>query len=654
MGALLYAMLAGMLHFRVVHPHFLPVVAVLALLVISSGLAMLVGLWRLLRGPRRLHGLRLVTVGTLPLALAALHGAWANSFESRALRFADYRLRILVPLVQSLMDLEARFRYAERTVGRKVVMIHAGMPDAQEQVEAMDRHVERLEQLLGHEMTGKVHWVRGDLFGRGGLHFCGIALGGQSGEGARGPDGLTSLDRHEVAHGVIDSFLKPYQAPPVPILAEGWAETQSGYSRSTLYRAAAEYREDSSWVPLKELLLPGREDFETRIYTQGCVLVDYLLSRYGGPAFFAFYHDCTADTFESDCRRHLGLDLDQLETAYTQHVDTVRAGHPPLAQWGLEELPCGPGVDPGKWQAFVRTYGATVQPPRELNARFTVVYKSKSPRPPLQEVNWQIAFAFSGPLAFRMQKGSATQTISLAHPSACWQIERAAAGQPWVAHARSSASGSRHRYLLRWLRRDVAYWLKPSFAQAGFWGLVDADLATVTELAEFEEAGKPRLRVTIELPPRRPELPRRETMILAVDQAYVPLRSEEQNVFAQDGNTTRIRWEYEVTEHQPVLRKLFGEVMGPDGRRVREFSTEIKDFKLGPLPPEQFTLESLGVNELEIVQPAVADSPAPAQISWQKRLPQWMAGWILCCVLTWGFLTWLAFRDRRARSPVGL
>src|SRR5262249_27388504 len=85
-GALLYALLVGMLHFRVAHPPCLPVVALVAALVISSGLAGLVGLGRLLRGPRRLHGLRLVTVATLPLALVAFHASWLNSRDRAELR----------------------------------------------------------------------------------------------------------------------------------------------------------------------------------------------------------------------------------------------------------------------------------------------------------------------------------------------------------------------------------------------------------------------------------------------------------------------------------------------------------------------------------------------------------------------------------------
>src|SRR5262249_34923717 len=148
----------------------------------------------------------------------------------------------------------------------------------------------------------------------------GIALGGEPGAHGCGPDGLTSLDRHEVAHWAINGLLSPYQQTPPPILIEGWAEAQSGYSPSELYSHAARYREDGFWVPLKELILPDHEDFGLRIYHQGGVLVDYLLARHGGPAFFALYNDCTALTFESDCRRHLNQDLEDLETAYVQHL----------------------------------------------------------------------------------------------------------------------------------------------------------------------------------------------------------------------------------------------------------------------------------------------------------------------------------------------
>src|SRR5262249_26142576 len=169
-----------------------------------------------------------------------------------------------------------------------------------------------------------------------------------------------------------------------------------------------------------------------------------------------------------------------------------------------------------------------------------------------------------------------------------------------------------HLRSLRWQARD---WLQPSLLDANLWSRVDADLATVTELAEFEEAGKPRVRVTIQLPEHRGVLPR-QTMILAVDQGYLPIFIEEQNLFSSEPRTTRVRREYGQVEGQPLLRMQTGETTTPDGRLVSEFSTEIKNCKFGAIPPEQFTLKSLGVNEPEIVAQASAVSE-PDETRWQ-------------------------------------
>ena len=77
----------------------------------------------------------------------------------------DWPLKMLVPFGESLLDLEARVRYPLRTGGTKVVMISAPVARAREQVAAMDRHVRALEARLGRPLVGRVHWVRGPLFG---------------------------------------------------------------------------------------------------------------------------------------------------------------------------------------------------------------------------------------------------------------------------------------------------------------------------------------------------------------------------------------------------------------------------------------------------------------------------------------------------------
>jgi hypothetical protein len=647
-GVLLYATLAWMVHFGVAHPHFLPVLGLVALLVISSSFAMLVGSWRLLRGPMRLCGLSLVTVASLPLALFAFHVSWLSTQPEVNLRIdGGYRLRVLLPLAASLMDLEARFRYPERTVGRKVVMIHAGIPDAPEEVEAMDRHVEKMERLLGTETPGKVHWVRGSLglLGISRMHLWGVALGSEWGTLTREADGLSSLDRHEVAHWTIDGHYQLYQAPRPIILAEGWAETQSGYPRLEIFSLAAKYREEGSWLPLQELIVPGRKDynygvFNARSYFQGRVLVDYLLSQYGGPAFFAFYHDCTAQTFESDCRRHFGLDIAGLEAAYTQHLDKTIASHGSLLQWRLEEMACGEAVDPAKWLAFVHKYVAAHEPWPELNARFTVVMKVKSGTPPFEESNWQCDFGVSGPFAAKMESSTdSSQSLDLAHPSGTWSIVREAVGQPWISRSHSLGSIQAYQSQLRSLRHDAVGWLKQPLYENDT--VFHSGLPKVTELVEFEEEGQPRLRITIESLPRSAGLPESVTQILAVNQSYVPIRTEIKNNFHQ-ANIVRMRHEYDLIDGKNIRRRYFYEVLEPDGQLMRQVSTEIKDCQFGPISPDYFALKSFGLTESEIVDKSDNASEESTQVGqhtgfrrWMATLPWWITGWILFCLATW-------------------
>src|SRR5271166_4382438 len=69
----LVSLLVAMLWLGVWHPHFLPVTAVLVVL-LASGLSLLVGgIWRLIRGPRRKSALVCLLVGLPPLGFLAGH-----------------------------------------------------------------------------------------------------------------------------------------------------------------------------------------------------------------------------------------------------------------------------------------------------------------------------------------------------------------------------------------------------------------------------------------------------------------------------------------------------------------------------------------------------------------------------------------------------
>jgi hypothetical protein len=208
------------------HPHFPPVTPMLALVFIG-GLALIAGAsWRIGRGPGRRRALSCLLIGAAPLWFLAghfLHGAAANSGRNW---HPDPLLRSLEPLVDSVMDLEARFRYPQWTYGEKVVMISSPMPEiqARAQVTAMDRHIRALEARLGRPTRWTIRWVRGPLFGVQGAAFRGLCLGSMPGESWADAEGLAPTDRHEVAHCVLASHCRGWFDAPA-VLVEGWAES---------------------------------------------------------------------------------------------------------------------------------------------------------------------------------------------------------------------------------------------------------------------------------------------------------------------------------------------------------------------------------------------------------------------------------------------
>ncbi|MHB1559600.1 MAG: hypothetical protein ACYC61_19300 [Isosphaeraceae bacterium] len=51
------------------------------------------------------------------------------------------------------------------------------------------------------------------------------------------------------------------------------------------------------------------------VYIYGAPLVDFLLRRFGPEKFLELYTSCRVSTFDADCRRVLGLDVDGLDAS---------------------------------------------------------------------------------------------------------------------------------------------------------------------------------------------------------------------------------------------------------------------------------------------------------------------------------------------------
>ncbi len=200
----------------------------LSVLMFGAGLGLLIAATiRLIRGPRRIRALAGLLVGTAPFWFLAGHILMAMRPAFNLHVSPGWPSKVFSPLARPLVDLEARWFYPERTPGKWVTMIGAKASDARAQVAAMDRHVEASLARLDQSATSPIVWYRGPIFG---LRQCAIhdmAVGSPVGLYRRGADGLTDLDRHEVAHCVINRNDTARSDPP-RVLMEGWRRPTRG------------------------------------------------------------------------------------------------------------------------------------------------------------------------------------------------------------------------------------------------------------------------------------------------------------------------------------------------------------------------------------------------------------------------------------------
>jgi len=627
----LFGLLAAMVLGRVGHPHFLPVTALLAALAGAWVLLAAGAVWRLIRGPGRAHALACLLLGTAPVlaftghALYGLRGGYGRSFD------VNYPVILLIPLGESVMDLEARVRYPLRTPGEKVVMISGPLDaaSARAQVAAMDRHVRALEARLGRTMPGRVHWVRGPLLGMERRALFALCLGSKPGEHSAVADGLAMLDRHEVAHCVIGLMGPTDRAPPA-LLLEGWAESNGGLGEAELEARAVDLRERGDSLSVRELTGPewyGRHQWP--VYCQGAPLVNLLLKTYGPDRFFKFYTTCRPATVADDCRRALGADLDRLDAEFQAALDR-RVGPRGLLGSRLAGLRTGLKVDPAAWLAFLDEYlpaaSRLVAPYEHVRMTAEQTYVGTDDRGKPSRYLHRYVFKRTPPfasLAHSSGPGEKTslliptqEDVLLATPARSFRAERQGPGRPWEVEieARVQPDRAYRRTLHSIEEREPAHLSAASLlAVAQMIGsLVDTSTFEVTALERFVEDDRPQVRVRIEdLRKPLPSFFRAFTAVLAVDDLFADRSAEYEDREGMKGQTDYL---YDRHDGVPVLRSSRARSARRDGQSTsNEFKVIERQF--GPVPAAEFAADRL------INGPTVLKASDPyADDAWQARL----------------------------------
>jgi hypothetical protein len=591
-------LLAGMAAVGAWHPHFLPVAAMLALL-LAMGLALLVGAsWRVVRGPGRGRALSWLLIGTAPLWLLAGHFLYGAAVGLGRNHPPDFLLKPLVPLGDSLMDVEARIRYPLWSFGERVVMMSAPMPEAQAraQVSAMDRHIRTLESRLGRPTGWIVRWARGPILGEQGKAHRGLSIGSLLGEERPDAEGLVPTDRHEVAHAMIASLCPPSSDPPA-VLVEGWASANMGSDPVEQARRLQEDWERGNGFTLRQLTgAHWYHRHQNPVYDYGAALVDFLLRRFGSEKFLDLYTTCGQASFDADCLRILGLDVDGLAAALRAEIERSLAESEPVARHRLKRLRLDPRVDAAMWMAFLADYFAAAERMLALNRhiRMTAVAtrSDTDAHGRTENSSHEDRLLRSGDFASLRYRTPYYEEARLSHPRRSIVARRTAEDRTWRVEDESKRTPEQARRRALFLidildaagHQDVA----PLLTLGDGPPIQLHRDHVVAAIDRFTEDGRPRVRVRIEdRSPADEEVPwRTTTWVLAADDLYAA-----QNLRIEGGGpeaaTYQSAFTYDRQEGIPMLRSKHTTISAPDGSRGT-VDLEVVQRHFGPIPEEEF------------------------------------------------------------------
>jgi hypothetical protein len=624
---MLVGLMLGLLRLRVWHPHFLPVTTVFALLVAAGVAFLVVGVWRLIRGPRRVFALSVLLLGLAPLGFFAGHMMYGFSLAFSTQLELNLPLQALIPVGDSILDLIARFSYPQRTASERVEMIASPLPEAtaRQQVAMMDRHISELESRLGRTGQRRVYWVRGPLWGLQGRAIDSLCFGSRADEPAADPASLTKLDRHEVAHVVLSQFCTLDVQPPA-LLVEGWAEANSGIAPNALLLRAWSEWEMGRTYSLRELLGPewyGRH--EGAVYVQGALLVNYILRAFGPDRFVSLYTTCRQATFDEDCRRILGVTVDQLDRDYWADIEKA-IGPDGYPRFWLSSLPLGPGVNRVNWDRFISDYFNAI---KRMLAPYQHVWWTADWTDSSTEPNGQPAiygrrkeYKRSGPFRLLRMVSRDFEELFLAHPEHSFQAVRKVAGDEWEIREEPGLTPAKlYRRLIGQIdmRDPVTGDSAPLIELANFsTNLGDPLYLKVAKLERFSKNGRQLVRIELEDCPPGHLVYQKIRLELSADD-YFPVHEEYVTKLGKTENEVAVAV-YDAHALVPVLMSTTRESRADDGNLTKSVLT-VTDRRFGPIPDDEFTPERVldGAPAQRIIAKP-GPSEGPAFLNWY-RLP---------------------------------
>jgi hypothetical protein len=464
--------------------------------------------------------------------------------------------------------------------------------------------------------------VRGPILGIQGRAILGICVGSSAEGHWEKPDseGLTTLDRHEVAHVVLTQFCTTAMEPPA-ILMEGWAEVAAAADPRSYRLRAYTGRDSGEWLPLADLFGPkwyGRHDFP--VYAQGAPLVDFLLRQFGPDRFVKLYATCRRATFAADLQKILGVTIDQLDQAYWADLESL-VGPGGYHEFWLRSLALGPKVGLAEWNQFVSDYLAGA---KRLLDPYEHVRLSWERRHQVEDEkgSWSTTVTRyqsdrSGPMRAFREVYKDFEEVFLARPGQSFHAERRLPAGNWELRRDPSAKPDQayQRASRRINDLDLVYWdTVPLLGLSDLsMNLVSPFNLRVARLERTTENGRHVIVLELEGWPGHPWF-RTDTMWISAGDFTTP-RDE---TVGERGNVWHNSADYETLEGVPLLKSSRGEGRWDNGI-LGKTAVTVVDRKFESVPDAEFTRAALlGDSPVQqIVRPAEPVEVSPL-LTWYR------------------------------------
>jgi hypothetical protein len=355
------AAMAWYYEFRTGHPSYVPILGTLALLAVAGIALILSAVTRLICEPNRSRSIGWLLIGITPPLLAAAHlgsGAWIL-FRDRTP--STLPIKWAAATATSVADAVGRWRNPLRSSSERVLVLHGKAGDVSSELKQLDEHVVRMENLLEQSPAGTAHLFRGPVFDTNdaaGWYLCGLAVV------ERPEPKIGYIERHELAHVVIDRYCSATARPPT-LLIEGWAEAQSGYAPGFLAKRAWEQRCRGERLSLSAMTSDAWYDGNGgHCYYFGGALVDYILRTHGAMKFLELYRTCRPETFPADVSRVLGVTLNELDVQYWEDVARRVTSVPSELAEQFANASLAEGIDRDEWREFAHGFVAELDRPQ--------------------------------------------------------------------------------------------------------------------------------------------------------------------------------------------------------------------------------------------------------------------------------------------------